>query len=236
MNDKLQKTAPTTNGLVPGASRKATQMPGLHRNLQAAAKQSETLNPTTLPNRIALCLDISGSMHSEENGKAKLDHLKDACTSFVGSCNFTDTSVCIETFSKEVSQELTTIGGYLISRILTLQGGGGTPMGAAMESVLMNHPVTRVVIVSDGEATDGDLSFEIASKFAEASIPCDTVHIGYGAEGEGRLKKIADMTGGLFIKFDNVANFAKNFKFLTPAFRGMLTAGGAAALGAKEIK
>lgn len=238
MNDKLSKLTPTSDPLAQTPSRKATQMPRLHANLHQAAQRQESLNPATLPNRIALCLDISGSMYSEENGKQKLEHLKDACVSFVNSCNFADTSLGIETFPTEVSQQLTTIGGYLISRILTLTGGGGTPMGSAMECVLMNHSVTRVVIVSDGDATDGDKSYEVASQFAEAQVPCDTVHIGHGASGEERLKKIAEMTGGLFIKFDNVANFAKNFKFLAPAFRGMLTAGGEAAarLGAKEVK
>ena len=237
MNDKITKTS-QNDSLTQTPSRKATQMPRLHANLSQAAKQQENLNPATLPNRIALCLDISGSMYSEENGKQKIEHLKDACTSFVNSCNFTDTAVGIETFPSEVSQQLTTIGGYLISRILTMNGGGATPMSAAMEVILMQHSVTRVVVVSDEEATDGPCSYDVAEKFAEAQVPCDTVHIGHEASGEARLKQIAEMTGGIFIKFDNVANFAKNFKFLAPAFRAMLTSGsvGVEALGAKEVK
>ena len=70
MNDKITKI-PQNDSLTQTPSRKATQMPRLHANLSQAAKQQENLNPATLPNRIALCLDISGSMYSEENGKQR---------------------------------------------------------------------------------------------------------------------------------------------------------------------
>jgi hypothetical protein len=74
--------------------------------------------------------------------------------------------------------------------------------------------------------------------FKEAGVPIDCVHIGSSTGGESTLKEIAERTGGVFMKFTDVGNFAKNFKYLTPGYYGQLTSGAisAAALGATEIK
>ena len=112
---------------------------------------------------------------------------------------------------------------------------GGTPMCEAMRDMLHNESLTRGVIVSDGEATDGDPT-RMAYEYKEAGIPIDCVHIGGDVRGEQTMKDIASITGGYFIKFTDVNNFSQNFKYLTPRYRGLLAEPGAARLlGASEV-
>jgi Mg-chelatase subunit ChlD len=195
-----------------------------------------------MPNRIGMMLDLSGSMESYvgREAKTKLSYLRDAVEGFTNTLNPQDTSLAIETFPMEETLSLAptndsmTILLHLSKLDHTI---GATPLGATMEAVLGNLSITRGIIVSDGQQTDGELCFRVAADFAEAGIPVDCVHIGEATYGEETLQQIAKITGGLFIKFDNVANFGKNFKFLTPGFRGYLTSGDAAGLlGAKEVK
>ena len=132
---------------------------------------------------------------------------------------------------------LCNIEAFLQADIDSLRACGGTPMAGAMDRCITQNSLTRGIIVSDGEADSSESALASAKNYwREAGIPIDTVHIGRSTEGEHLLKQIAELTGGMYIKFDNVANFAKNFKFLSPALRYMLTSGSANMLGAKEVK
>jgi Mg-chelatase subunit ChlD len=245
---------------------------------QAAAKKPLSTNPFDLSvdmaNRIGLMLDVSSSMGSEEQGKTKIQHLKDACQNFIDACDFSNTAIAIETFPEagmeddeeylynrrkhELEQDplahllpstkfgqahvqqpgkigMCNVPAMLKAHIDQLQDNGGTPMAPAMQRMLTRNSLTRGVLISDGEADNVAAAEGYAHEWKKADIPIDTVHIGNGSGAE-LLKRIAAITGGMFFKFDNVAAFAKNFHFLTPAFRGMLTSGSANMLGAKEIK
>jgi Mg-chelatase subunit ChlD len=191
------------------------------------------------PNRIALMLDNSGSM-SESGGepKSKIELLKTAVEGFLNSCDFSNTAVAMYPIPVEANVvSLTKQSALLQLATLQLDASGGTPLGDTMTTVLENEPITRGVIVSDGEQTDGDLCFTTAKHYRDASIPIDCVHIGYG-RGEETLQRIAEMTGGTYIKFKDVSQFAKAMKYLSPRYRALLAspADAKALLGADEVK
>lgn len=242
----------TQNKAQPLDKPKKLGLPGLHGRMQAAtaaANAAGAVAPAEMPNRIVLMLDVSGSMAaSEEGGKSRIEHLKDAIMGFLAACDWKNTAVGLETFGnsgEELHIQLQTNAVQLQLTAMTLHAHGGTPMHDAMEQSLISHPLTRGVIVSDGQANDPHTAEELAKQFAEARIPIDTVHIGSESYGADLLQKIAEITGGLFIKFTDIASFSKNFKYLTPGYRAMLTTGSsgagafndaAALLGAKEVK
>jgi Mg-chelatase subunit ChlD len=107
-----------------------------------------------------------------------------------------------------------------------------------MEQMLADNPdVTRCVIFSDGEATDGTLYLEgqpkgynldrsyVVEKFVGKEIKVDTVFItdNFSKDRDHEvLKEIARRTGGEYLKFSDSGTFAKAFKYLAPAFRGYL--------------
>ena len=209
----------------------------LQQRLRASAQRVEeaAAQVTTLPNRISLLLDSSGSMRG-----SKMENLKTAVNSFTQACDFCTTSIAVESFgrSPEVSLPLVNNAGLVQLEVNQLAAEGGTPLADAMERALNNIPMTRAVIVSDGQADRPDDCEAFAGQYAKAGIPCDCVHIGESTAGEDLLKRIAELTGGIFMKFRESGNFAQAFKFLTPGFRALLTSGqvDAQAIGATEIK
>lgn len=214
-------------------------IPALHQRLRAPEVTAD--DPASRVNRIALMLDASGSMHGEGSAtKSKIECLRDAMQSFITSCNMKDTALAIESFGDQHRSRLalTCFAPILMTTAMSIDACGSTPLHEAMDFVLMTYSVTRGVIVSDGNADSPSLALDCAGRFAEAGIPVDCVHIGSSPCGEDLLKQIAERTNGKFIKFTDVAAFASNFKYLTPAYYGQLTSGaiGAAELGAKEIK
>lgn len=205
----------------------------LHQRMQNSlnnqAKQSTLV--AQLPNRIGLMLDVSGSMSGE-----KIEMCRLAGSSFCDQCDPAETAVAVNTFEPSLRINLSTMFPFISAEISHLRTMGGTPMAEAMVEMLHNEPITRGVIVSDGESTGAD-PIPTAKDYKDAGIPIDCVHIGNDEGGEETLKQIAEITGGVYIKFTNVENFAKNFRYLTPRYRGLLMAPGAAQLiGAKEVK
>ncbi len=203
-------------------------------------------DPLKMPNRICLMLDCSGSMKG-----SKIELLKNAVQNFASRCDFSDTAVALETFPKRDSLPLSTQQVLITSFAILLEAGGGTPMRACVSHVIENTPLTRGVIVSDGQATDWYTNDEslldeakssspdnVLTLYKEQKIPIDCVHIGDSSSGEELLRRIAAETGGIYIKFTDVSAFSNAFGYLAPAFRGMLTSGqiDAEKLGAKEIQ
>jgi Mg-chelatase subunit ChlD len=180
----------------------------------------------SVPNRIALLLDTSGSMASRdsENEKPKIELLKIAVERFIQTCNLSDTSIAIGTFGEtsEIRTILNCDFSFLLLQTQILEAQGGTPMGEAMRWSIGNLPLTRAVLVSDGEATDGEESIKQAEFFKKAGIPCDCVHIGHSSDGEDRLRTICEITGGVYLKFKNVNSLTEGLKYLTPRFRALL--------------
>ena len=194
---------------------------------------------TEYPNRLALMLDRSGSMSGEP-----LKLLKEAVANFVQRCNFADTAIALRTFPAGVALDLTNVGLIIESSAQAITAGGGTPMRECLQNCY-DLPITRGIIVSDGCATDwrefddeyGDAVKNVLKPYIDKKIPIDCVHIGDSSSGEALLQRIAELTGGLYIKFTDVSAFSSAFAYLTPGYRAMLTDGtiDASKIGAKEI-
>jgi hypothetical protein len=95
------------------------------------------------------------------------------------------------------------------------------------------------MLISDGDHDNGDDPFTAAQKYKSKEIIIDTVHIGDSTRGEEALKRIASITGGLYMKFKDVQSFSENFHYLLPesraAIAGMLPSEVSRLLGADEV-
>jgi Mg-chelatase subunit ChlD len=232
MSDKL---APKNTDTTLSQNGKQLKISGLRGRIMAQSLRN-TGDPFTVPNRVVLILDCSGSMAG-----SPINDLKTAVQSFITYCDPSNTSLGLEAFeaTKPHDQQPLTLEYVLIqSAVLGLQAHGGTPMAEAMENVLLTQPASRCVLVSDGAPDSEPDAYTIASQYREARIPVDCVHIGHSSGGEDCLKKIAEMTGGKYIKFSDINNLVGSFKYLSPAMYGILTSGSITAeeLGANEIK
>ena len=211
---------------------------GLKSKLQNAAASGTTLdNTANAKERIIIVADDSGSMDG-----LPMQQQKKAIAAFLGVCNPTDTAVGITPMNRE-RINLTLIHPMILSKTAGWPdyGGGGTPTFKTLETALEQKP-TRVVLVSDGQPTDGHAkkSFEYnfdkdeidsinltLVKYKTAGVKIDTVFIGevYDEVGQAEMKAIAELTGGMYIFFKEGESFAKQFKYLAPAYYAMLTAG-----------
>jgi Mg-chelatase subunit ChlD len=256
MTDKIVPTSPPTGLTLTGGKLKSTSTPFQARVNQAKASQPDA---SSMPNRLCLMLDRSSSMASYVDArndagkdKSKIDLLREAMDNFVNRCDFNNTSLAVETFPPQLELALTSVAVMITSSVQGLSASGNTPMKACVERCLEKIPMTRGIIVSDGEATDwydAVYNFDdveepqkqpkdnILSKYKSADIPIDCVHIGDSSSGEERLRRIAKETGGIYLKFTDVNAFASAFAYLTPGYRAMLTDGRMSAdqIGAKEV-
>jgi Mg-chelatase subunit ChlD len=191
--------------------------------------------------------DTSGSMaspdyHGDEYGRSetetKIELLRRAFDSYLNNCTAALNAVGLATFPEQAYEVPTQNYAELRNLIRQLIAEGGTPLAAAMNYVCENEPITHGVIISDGDADDRELPIAIAKKFASKLVKIDTVHIGSSSGGEALLKEIAEITGGIYVKFTDVNNFAKTFQYLSPAKRGLLTSSKnpVALLGAADVK
>lgn len=204
-----------------------------------------------LPNRLVLMLDKSGSMADvvTQKGESKIELLKQAVENFVNRCSPSDTAIAVRSFPAGVTVELTNVNIFVTSAVKSCEAGGGTPMRQCLvDNAVLN--VTRAIIVSDGDATDwnrwedfdnreeSNNTYSVLKTYIDKKIPIDCVHIGDSSGGEARLRKIAELTGGLYIKFTDISAFSTAFGYLAPSYRAMLTDGtvDASQLGAKELK
>lgn len=260
MADIIKKPDPPTGGLMLNKGKlRSTASPFQQKVNQAKGNVDVA---ATMPNRLCLMLDRSSSMtalEDKQNHKQRIDLLKDAVENFGRRCDFSNTSVAIETFPPGVELQLTTMQSAIVTSMFGVQASGNTPMKACVEMCIEKVSMTRGIIVSDGEATDWhDIDDEAVfvgesldeepinlpnnagtlAKYKMMGIPIDCVHIGDSTSGEELLRRIALETGGIYLKFTDVSAFATAFAYLTPGYRAMLTSGRVTSqeLGAKEIK
>lgn len=219
---------------------------------QQRVNQAKTSQPdaASLSNRLCLMLDRSSSMSG-----GSLSLLKEAIDNFVSRCDFTNTSIAVETFPASLELGLCNVGVMITSSVASIHASGNTPMRRCVESCLDKVPMTRGIIVSDGEATDWRQEYDeddgdgpehmkksatdsLLDKYKKAAISIDCVHIGGSSSGEELLRRIAKETGGIYLKFTDVSAFSKGFSYLTPGYRAQLTDGSVSAeqLGANEVR
>jgi len=185
---------------------------------------------------------LPGVCHPPTVESTRMEMCRKACEEFLNVCDSRDTALGMYTISTGREYPLTNLYIPLIGYIRELQSSGGTPTIATLDKVISKEKVSRVVLVSDGESGALDWysagregsSFTstarvVLDKYKERKIPIDTVFIGSqgdeSSSGYKEMSLIADYTGGLFMFFKSGESFRSKFKYLAPAFRGMLVAG-----------
>lgn len=211
---------------------------GLRKKLTEARAEGTLLNDVSKArDRIIIVADDSGSM-----GLEGMRQLKKAIEGFLSVCSPIDTAVGV-TWLNAPSLNLTLIHQLILSMIAPIEATGGTPIFEKLEATLEQSP-TRVVLVSDGSPTDGHYnriadtfdydyhntstkSKQVIDSYIEKKLKIDTVFIGSESNTVAvkEMRSIAEATGGMYIFFKEGESFAKSFKYLAPAYYGMLTSG-----------
>lgn len=200
---------------------------------EAAQAQAASIPKFINFSKIFILPDCSGSMHG-----TSLDMLKTACDGYLTNCNPAINAVGVASFPEQAYNSPTSDYNLIRTIIQDLDADGGTPLADAMGYLIENEQFTHAVIISDGQANNLREAEICAQQFKEKKITCDCVHIGASQDGEALLKHIAEITGGAYIKFTDVSQFAKAFSYLSPAKRAQLTAhkNPIALLGCNEVK
>lgn len=245
MSDELVKTG-KLGPLKVGFSAKVDQA------RKQGSLATELFDCTKYPNRIVLCIDDSGSMSCTMAGgdtlveanhpESRMVMCRKACEEFLNVCDSRDTALGMYTISTGREYPLTNLYIPLLGYIRGLEASGGTPTTSTLDKIINKEKVSRVVLVSDGES--GALAWQdfdsvgrkfqpntqvVLDKYKERKVPIDTVFIGNAGDeecsGAQEMKLIAEFTDGLYMFFKSGESFRSKFKYLAPAFRGMLVSG-----------
>lgn len=221
---------------------KSTKPPiGLKRGIGAArasyAEIMKNIDPKTVPNRIGIVLDDSGSMGSEG-----MDNAHKAVKGFTNSCNMTDTSIAVYPLNAK-AQTLTCDYDILNAYVCGIGSTGGTPIYGILANLIEQESITRAVVFSDGEPTDSSClvgespdnnDFYYGSKdpqkamavvaiYNRKEVPVDCIYIGEDtAKGYREMKKLAELTNGTFIHFKDISSLSTGLKYLSPKYRYLL--------------
>ncbi len=217
-------------------------------NNEQTIKQTD---PTTVPNRIGMIFDDSGSMGSREYTDSKISNAHTAVKNFTASCNMNDTSIAIYPLNME-PKPLTIDYDILNMWVLGLTGTGGTPLYTTLLKLIDNENITRAVVFSDGSPTDSklvgsseswdskpkDFALSVVKKYTDKEIAIDTIYLGTESDigytddtedadyvyapGYNEMKELAKLTNGIFIHFKDATSLSKNLKYLAPKYRALL--------------
>lgn len=218
-----EKLEATGNKLAKKTSLFAGKKVGLAAKVEEARKNIPP--PNEMANRIGLVFDDSGSMCGEPLAKAK-----EAVDAFIKSCNPFDTAVALyllgaDQNNRGLTNDLVILNMY----VQGLDCPNGTPLFGSMDKLINKEPITRAVVFSDGSPTDGGKEYPqskaVLDQYKQKGIIADTVFIGHPTDTHSieTMKWIAEYTGGIFLLFKDASTFAKNFKYLAPKFRAMLS-------------
>jgi hypothetical protein len=215
------------------------KMPSFKKGIAAVREQSEQklkeLDPKTVPNRLGIVFDDSGSMSGEA-----ITNAHSAVKNFTASCDFNTTSICL--YPLNIDPKPLTVDYDLLNLfVLGIKAGGGTSLYGKLNLMITNESITRGVVFSDGSPTDSklighseswdskppDSAIGVIKKYQEKEIPIDTIFIGESYDntsgGYAEMKKIAEMTGGTFIHFKDSLSLSSGLKYLSPRYRALLS-------------
>lgn len=252
---KYKKDAPSS---ITQPVKLGSKLNSFHRQVIEGAKQAQSYanasaSPTSTYADMSTTVifpDCSGSMSDVVGGSAygsergselrnKVYYCREAVATFLDNCFAGATRVGIASFPELVVVEPTLDLTLVKQAARAIDATGGTPMDEPLDFVIHEWPVTHGIVISDGCPDSEASALAAAQLYKEKNVKLDTVHIGDKDErGESLMKKIAELTGGVYIKFSNVKNFAENFKYLTPQHRLTLTTSKnpTALLGAADVK
>lgn len=190
-----------------------------------ATEQLKELNPQEVQNRIGIVIDDSGSMSGEP-----MDNAKAGVKNFIVSCDYKSTSIAIYPMNAE---HKTLTCNYEIASVYTstLQATGGTPLYETLMKLIETEKITRAVAFSDGSPNGRLLNneniesfpYQVVGKYKSSEIPIDTVYIGLkDTQPAKEMEKIAEITGGTFVHFEDSKTLSKSLKYLAPIYRALL--------------
>gem|GEM_PF-5636776 len=161
---------------------------------------------------IVLCLDVSGSMKAKLGNSTRINESKRAAEMFLNIVTHKGVKVGLVKFAttSTILSELTEDFAHLKSLIRGLSAEGSTAMGEGIFNSInvLSRGKSRsknVILLTDGVSNTGR-DPEIAAEEAEnKGIKVFTIGMGDVATGEFNpelLKKIAEMTGGVYYEYD----------------------------------
>lgn len=225
MSDEITKYNPssgppkfTPRGPLTGLAAKKAAAEAAAKELEKTGEQEVKVRGVgDMEHRIGIVFDDSGSMGSGVG--SKFENAKKGVEEFLRSCGKDNTAVAIyPMFGGEIKLTINLPAVALFTAGIPL--GGGTPLLETLKKMKDENPsLTRAIVFSDGQPNN--------SRFSDYGIPrgwdlvVDTVFI--GSSGEDFMRKLAELTGGIFLKFDpSKSNFATAFKYLSPSMRHLL--------------
>jgi Mg-chelatase subunit ChlD len=202
-------------------------------NALANKTEAPLVEVKTLPNRIGIVFDDSGSM-----GGRAIEDAKDAIDEFLQSCNRNDTAIALFPMNAHPIQLSV---DYMAIALMkeTIDATGGTPLFEVLDKMVRKEGLTRAIVFSDGspsgvggfwDAEERQAGWHLLEKplyvfCKEKNLKVDSVFIGEENETTAIriMKRIAEETGGVFLHFvPGKSNFAGAFKYLAPSYRAML--------------
>ena len=188
-------------------------------------------------------LDVSGSMQAgvdpenRRGGMQKIELLKKALERYINHRfeKHPDSRVGLVAFESyiHVLIEVTDNVEELLAEARGLTAGGGTAMHKGLQraiSMLAKNKGThipRIILISDGAPDSPEAVADVLSQHRDKRVIVDCIYIGATSEWDATyvdfMKKIADMTGGIFEQITSEKEFET--KFLQVANRPLLGAG-----------
>lgn len=182
---------------------------------------------------IALVLDRSGSMAAVENGKSRINALKDAVRSFFDEIQRTSPNAQCSLISYATTAnrdiELNTNFGGIESAVDRLTPAGFTNIFQALRlgSDSLEAPGRRqfaertIVLMTDGNFNQGGDPTPSARLAASRNHTIHTVTFSSGAN-QGIMKSVANIGGGIHLHADDAGDLRQAFKEIARTFSVLL--------------
>jgi Ca-activated chloride channel family protein len=196
---------------------------GLAGLLLALARPQATIRIPKGQTSVVLAVDVSGSMAATDVSPTRMQAAISAGRSLIDKLpNNADVSLVIFNSQAQVASPLTSDKGSVKDTLGTLQPGGGTAIGSAIQVAVAqlanivdpNQPKSQhyavVILLTDGSSNTGIDPMDAANNAAQAHIPVDTVGVGQRNQttllsgrpidgvDEQSLQQIASTTGGKY--------------------------------------
>ena len=189
---------------------------------------------------LVLLVDLSGSMAGGlESGISKLDAEIDALTNMIEKGQDGQDTLIVEFPSDDDGDKEVTVSmvmnkpSIIMSYIRAFSPRGCTPMYSALQEAydrtIERSP--RFMLLSDGHPNDMGHNAGDILRLVEKNKDVATIDVvGIGDPGSGNydpvfLKKIAELTGGIYTEVMDYEQFVKELLELAPANRGQITDG-----------
>lgn len=172
----------------------------------------------TIKDKLGIVFDDSGSM-----GVIPIKEAKDGVIDFLRNCIPNQTAVALYPMNSR-AYKLSTDLPSIANAVLDIKATDCTPLVATAQKMLnMNPALTRGIVFSDGSPDVSDTT-ALVSNCTERKLSLDTVFIGSEANERAIafMRKLAEDTGGTFIHLKPGVSMRNTFKYLAPAYRGLL--------------